>query len=174
MPIKVELKSFYVEGNKLHLTLEFPDEVQVDSNIQAEASPIKVDRQQILRCNNVSQVLYLLKASPDKCLAVKSFQVSENEVGRRLTPRKIADLLFPKKQTAVEVIEKSQASIEEYRGYQEVLRYYNLFADAGVNESNYTRIVNPEIVTKYTSLSLFCSRGSEDQIQAELNTLNGI
>jgi len=176
MPIRVELKSFYVEDNRLHITLEFPDHVQVVSETQAEAFPTPVNRQQILKCRNVSEVLYLLNNNghKEKGKLIKSFQVSENDSGRRMTPRKIADLLFPVSRMSVKKADTIVSQPTSFREYSDTIKYYNAFVDSGVDETNYTQMVSSQIVFKFTSLPLFCSRGSEDEIEAELKRLNGI
>lgn len=175
MPIKVELKSFYVEGNKLHLTLEFPDEVVVVGSGQAVAVPSKVGRQDILRCRDISQVFYILRSAGDTegASKVKAFQVSENVVGRRLTPRKAADLLFPVKKVKKGLVSSDPVRISG-RVYGDILAWYSRFEGVGVDESNYTRMVDAKIHSRYTSLSLFCTSGTDEELEAEFAKVNDV
>jgi len=170
MAIEVKLLSFYVEGDKLNITLQFPSEVVVSGPDSAVAAPATVGRKEVMACRSLSDVYYLLKTSGmyAQMTALREANDAELSVNRRMTPRKAAELLFPTKLVKKQTTERTVDEVKSARSYGNALVIYRQFEELGFDESNYIQKISPSIAKKYSNLLLFCTVGSDDEITSEL------
>jgi hypothetical protein len=169
--IEVRLVSFYVDGKNLHLTLEFPDQVVVKNEQKAVASPEKLGRQDILRCRTLTEVLFRLKNEPETCAVVQRYQREENANGRRATPRKVAELLFPTKTSKVKVYKNEEKAVIPVanRSAKEITELYQMFEDQGINDVAFRSLADPVLVGKFGNIAYLCSQGSMTEIQSAIS-----
>lgn len=174
MSIEVKLLSFYVEGDKLHITLKFPSEVVVSGPESAVAVSGSVGRKEIMACKNLSGVYYALKTAGmhDEMTRLRKANDAELAVSRRMTPKKAAEVLFPTKLVKTQEAKRVVEDVKSARTYADSLVIYRRFEEVGFDESNYAQKISPLIAKKYSNLLLFCTVGSEEEIASEL-TSNG-
>lgn len=170
MAIEVKLLSFYVEGDKLHITLKFPSEVVVSGPESAIAAPSTVGRKEVMACKNLSAVYYILKTAGmyGEMTRLREANDAELAVGRRMTPKKAAELLFPTKIVKKQEMKMVVEDVKSARTYADAIVIYRRFEEIGFDESNYAQKITPWIAKKYSNLLLFCTVGSDEEIASEL------
>jgi hypothetical protein len=170
--IEVKLVGFHVEGDKLHLTLQFPDLVKV-SEVPSGVVAVqqKPKRQDILRCKDLDHVRLLIKPYPDLVEIFNREQEEMNENGERMTVKKAAALLYTvahdKKRIRQEP--KPAISFDQSQGSVDVAARYNLLKDLGYTTVNYSQKIPEWLGHKYPSMMFFCSGASDEEFASITN-----
>lgn len=179
--IEVKLISFFVDGDKLHMTLQFPDAVKVvDSPVSLVATPTKPKRQDILKCKTIDHVYHLLKNAPEMGKILREYQDEMNETGERLTVRKAAEKLFPAAHDLGKRPEKKREEGEVKpahvrpvsAGRSDASERFEKMREAGFNGSNYIQRIGETLSQKYANLLLFCALADDNEFDQAINERN--
>jgi hypothetical protein len=173
--IEVKLVGFHVEGDKLHLTLQFPDLVKV-SEVPSGVVAVqqKPKRQDILRCKDLDHVRHLIKPYPDLVEIFNREQEDMNENGERMTVKKAAAILYTVAHDKKRIRQdpKPAISFDQSQGSVDVTARYNLLKDLGYTTVNYLQKIPESLGQKYPSMMFFCSGASEIELATVANERN--
>jgi hypothetical protein len=179
--IEVKLISFFVDGDKLHMTLQFPESIKVvDSPVSLVATPTKPKRQDILKCKTIEHVYHLLKNAPEMGKILREYQDGMNETGERLTVRKAAEKLFPASHDLSKRPEKKREAGEAKpalvrpvsAGRADTSERFEKMKEAGYTYSNYIQRIGTDLSQRYENLLLFCSLADDNEFAEAINERN--
>lgn len=140
-------------GEEITLTGEKPVKIE-------EKTDSAVTYADIARCTSYKEVYQLLRQNhmDAKLAELMDYQDREVAAGRRLTTKKCADFVFPKRPAKpVQTVgrpEKVERANRPYAEAQELVKY---FSERNVHEANYGEKMPKEIRLNFATLSLLCA-----------------
>lgn len=144
-----------------------------EPNAKAEATS-GLTYAEVVGCTSYKEVLMLLRRHHMDAQLSELLEFQDREVnnGRRLTTKKCADFLFPKR-PAGSVKEQGRPSKIEVskRGHSEAIALIEEFAKIGITEVSYGEKVSKEIRQNFASLMLLCANAPQNIInEAKLSS----
>jgi hypothetical protein len=123
---------------------------------------------EVMRCTSVHEVLHTLRISgqTEKADALVAFQEREVSHSRRLTVKKAAEFLFPKRPAKeIQPIGRpSEAYKRSARSAEEAMKLLSEFSKIGITETSYAQKVSAEIRQNFNSLALLCANAPKELI----------
>jgi hypothetical protein len=151
-------------GFEIELTGEVPV-VEPKTSVKEATALTYAD---VMRCTSVNEVLHTLRISgqTEKADALVAFQEREVSHSRRLTVKKAAEFLFPKRPAKeVQPIGRpSETYKRSARSSDEAMKLLSEFSKIGITEVTYTQKVSAEIRQKFNSLALLCANAPKELI----------
>jgi hypothetical protein len=151
-------------GVEIELTGDVPV-IEPKSSVQAVSSLTYAD---LMRCTSVHEVLHTLRISgqTEKADALVAFQEREVSHSRRLTVKKAAEFLFPKRPAKeIQPIGRpSEVYKRSARSAEEAMKLLSEFSKIGITETSYAQKVSAEIRQNFNSLALLCANAPKELI----------
>jgi len=157
-------------------------EFGVDTELTGDkpVSPVKTESSggltysEVVGCTSYKEVFMLLRRynMDDKYNELLAFQDREVNNGRRLTTKKCAEFLFPKRPAADlrEIGRPSKIEVSK-RDPSEAVKLLEEFAKLGITEVSYGEKVSKEIRQNFASLMLLCANAPQHIIdEAKLSS----